>query len=59
MRFCILFWALLSLAVWAESLGDGFIESEPKQWIMLDNGLIYLWEDEWPPSRWDVLGGGK
>lgn len=43
--------ALLVITLWVTAAGDGFIGSEPKRWIMLDNGLIYLWEDEWPLSK--------
>ena len=36
---------LLALMALAVEVGDGFIESDAKQFVMLDNGLIYLWED--------------
>jgi len=37
--------AILIIMALAVEAGDGFIQSEPKRFVMLDNGMVYLWED--------------
>jgi len=47
LRVSILLGALLCLAIWAESLGDGFIDHMPVPFVVVELAEINIRSDDW------------